>query len=356
MRSIHLASVTPFVGKNVVCLGLALKLMEMGRKVGYFKPFGPLVTEHEGIITDSDAVFFRKALGLEDAFEDICPVVVTDEVVADVLRGADFKPRDRIFAAFRRVSEGKDVVLCVGMGRLSSGLTAEFPASEFVRIVRGKAIMLDRYRYPFETLDGILHARTVLGDCLAGVVFNRVQETAYSQVTTAVKSFLESREIDVFGVLPEDPILGAVPIRDIVHAVGGHVLCGSSELERMVEGFNIGAMNVDAAVRYFRRTPQRAVVTGGDRSDVQLAALESGAKCLILTGDLYPNERILTRAEELKVPVIEVSKDTSATIAACEQLASQLTLTSDKKIDRAREICRQYLDFDRLFSKTGILG
>jgi BioD-like phosphotransacetylase family protein len=356
VKTIYLASVTPFVGKNVVCLGLAMCLQQMGRKVGFFKPFGPLVTEHEGVVTDSDAVFFRRVLNLPDRLEDICPLVITDEAVAEVLRGADLRARERIMRSYETVARGKDVVLCTGMGRLSAGLAAGFPSLEFVRLSQAGAVVLDRYRYPFESLDGILHMRESLGERLAGVVFNRIQETVYSQVSTAVRSHLASQGVAVFGVLPEDSCLGSVPVRDLVQALNGRLLCGGGQVDRLVEGFSIGAMNVDSAIRFFRRTPKRAVVTGGDRPDIQLAALEAGAKCLVLTGNLYPNERILTRAEDLQVPVILVAADTSTTIAVCEELAGQVTLNSEQKLGRVREICDENLDYDALFRKTGVLA
>ena len=55
---------------------------------------------------------------------------------------------------------------------------------------------------------------------------------------------------------------------------------------------------------YFRRKPNKAVITGGDRADIQLAALETSTRCLILTGNLYPSPAVLNRAEELCVPVL----------------------------------------------------
>ena len=36
----------------------------------------------------------------------------------------------------------------------------------------------------------------------------------------------------------------------------------------------VGAMSVESALSYFRRKPNKAVITGGDRADIQLAALE----------------------------------------------------------------------------------
>ena len=49
MIPIFIGSVSPFSGKNLVCLGLGLKFKKDGYKVGYFKPvgFSPAVVEEK---------------------------------------------------------------------------------------------------------------------------------------------------------------------------------------------------------------------------------------------------------------------------------------------------------------------
>ena len=113
------------------------------------------------------------------------------------------------------------------------------------------------------------------------------------------------------------------------------MLCAGDKLDQLAEHFSIGAMNVDAALRFFRRVPNKAVITGGDRADIQLAALQTSTRCLILTGDLYPNERILTRAEEMGVPVVLVSQDTS-TVAANLRAAPRAPQPAERAEDRPR--------------------
>ena len=96
MLPILLVSVTPYVGKNVVALGIAEKFRREGKSVGFFKPIGPLPMLVDGRVVDEDAVFFRKVLGLSEPLEDICPLVLSDQALADALRGAqgDAAPAD----------------------------------------------------------------------------------------------------------------------------------------------------------------------------------------------------------------------------------------------------------------------
>ncbi|MBM4082116.1 MAG: hypothetical protein FJ278_20590, partial [Planctomycetes bacterium] len=114
-----------------------------------------------------------------------------------------------------------------------------------------------------------------------------------------------------------------------------------------------GAMNVDAALKHFHMVPNKAVITGGDRADIQLAALETSTKCLILTGDLYPNDIIIGRAEQAGVPIIVVRTDTAATLDICENLTGHISLHSGK-IQRVADVVERELDFPLLYKKAGL--
>jgi hypothetical protein len=354
MVPVLLVSVTPFVGKNVVALGIAEKFRRGGKSVGYFKPIGPLVVPVGGRLVDEDAVFFGKVLQLSDSLESLCPLVLSDQTLADTLRGSLRDARERILAAFRAVSQGKDLVLAISMGRLSCGLALGYPMDKFADDVNARVIVVARYKWPMETLDGILHVKALLPGRFAGVVFNRVPASQASQIERAVKPYLQARGVDVLGMAPEDTTLDAVPVSELVEALEGKVLCAGDKLDQLAEHFSIGAMNADAALRFFRRVPNKAVITGGDRADIQLAALQTSTHCLILTGDLYPNERILTRAEELGVPVVLVTQDTSTTAEICEQLRGHLSLQSERKINRVIELMDECMDWDLLRKGIGI--
>jgi uncharacterized protein len=102
-------------------------------------------------------------------------------------------------------------------------------------------------------------------------------------------------------------MLSSVTIAEIVEELSGTVLSAEENVDQIAESFMVGAMGQDKAMRFFRRRPRKVVVTGGDRSDVQLAALETDTRALVLTGDLPPSAHVLSRAEELGVPMVLVA-------------------------------------------------
>ncbi|HTF99850.1 MAG TPA: AAA family ATPase, partial [Nitrospirota bacterium] len=79
MVPIYVASNTGFSGRTFVSLGIAMKLMEQGYKVGYLKPVGKVPVKQGRMIYDADAIFIKETLKLDDAVETISPFVQTYE-------------------------------------------------------------------------------------------------------------------------------------------------------------------------------------------------------------------------------------------------------------------------------------
>jgi len=354
MPPIFLASVTPYAGKNVIALGLAEKLRSQNKTVGYFKPIGPLPVHVDGVKTDEDADFFKKILGLDDSLETLCPFVLSDETLTDLMLGAISNVKADILSAYKSVAASKDVVVAVNMGRLSCGLSFGYPMHKFVKDIGARVIVVDRYRWPMETLDGIIHIKNLVPDLFAGVIFNRIPSAMTGRIAQEVQPFLKGHGVDVCGVIPDDAMLSAVPVNELVEALGGKVLCCADKQDTLVEHFSIGAMKVEAAQRFFQRIPNKAVITGGDRADILIAALETSTRCLILTGNIYPNERILARAEEIGVPVVLVAQDTSSAVEICDRLHGHLSLNSERKIERIRELLDKCINWDALYRCCGI--
>lgn len=352
MKTILLASVTPYAGKNVVAMALAQHFLQQGKSVGYFKPIGPLPTIVDGCVTDQDAVFFKQALDLKEPLDILAPVVLDDQMIGEMLQGRA-SVRGRIWSAYESVRKGKDVLIAVSMGRMSSGLGLGYPMSRFAIESEAKVIVVDRFRWPGEAADGILHMKLVAGDRVIGVVFNHLPARRVSRIQEQARPFLQANGLALLGAIPEDKTLSAVAVSELVKALDGEVLCREDKLDELVENLSIGAMNIDAALRVFQKVPRKAVITGGDRSDIQVAALETSTTCIILTGGMHPNERILTRAEETGVPIVMVSSDTKGAVDICSNLFGSLSLRGETKIDRIRQLADSAMDWVALDSRLG---
>jgi BioD-like phosphotransacetylase family protein len=203
-------------------------------------------------------------------------------------------------------------------------------------------------------VDCILGAHEALDDRLIGVILNRVAPERIEYIQRRIVPFLGSRGIDVLGIIPHDHLLNAVTVKELSEILKAQILCCEDQLDELVENFSIGAMSVDKALKYFRQKRNKAVITCGDRPEIHLAALETSTKCLILTGNLFPSENILARAEEHNIPVMVVKDDTLTTVEKTARIFGRIRVRDKRKMNRALELVDQYLDFPILYKKLGL--
>jgi hypothetical protein len=347
MKALYIGSTAGNSGKSMITMGLGLHLREQGRKVGYLKPVGRSPVAQQGRLTDGDAEFMKHVLGLDDPLDDICPVVVTHDLLTQGLRGdlPDFLPR--IQEAFGRVGQGKDVVLVGGAGSVTEGMFLGLAGLRLVKALNLPVVLIDPYQTEV-CVDCILSAREALGERLLGVVLNRVTPASLAEVVGAAVPFLQRRGIPVLGTIPHDLLLDAITVRQLHGVLGGRVLCAEDRLDEFVERFSVGAMDVEAAFSYFWKQPNKAVITGGHRSDILMAALETSTRCLVLTGDQAPNDLIVTRAVERGIPILVVPHDTLATVERLEAILGRIRIREERKVARACQLIDSHLDYAAL--------
>jgi BioD-like phosphotransacetylase family protein len=114
----------------------------------------------------------------------------------------------------------------------------------------------------------------------------------------------------------------------------------------------VGAMSVDSALSYLTLKTSKAVITRGDRPDIQLAALETSTTCLVLTDNIDPAPIILSRALELEVPIVLVERDTASTMEALEGVFDKAGFHHEKKLERLGQVLNQCLDFEAVYQET----
>ncbi|MEK5236080.1 DRTGG domain-containing protein [Paenibacillus sp. FSL L8-0470] len=93
---------------------------------------------------------------------------------------------------------------------------------------------------------------------------------------------------------------------DVVDIVEGHVLGGVNGLNKHLHKYVIGAMKVDAMIRYIDAD---SLLIVGNRDDVHSLALEQGAGVLV-TGGFGTSREVKALADELDLPVISSRHDT----------------------------------------------
>ena len=289
--AIYITSTQRFSGKTALCTGLIHWFQGKGLSAGYMKPISTTAQMRNEKFADEDAAFIKSALELPDSPDVIAPILLTDPEVDAVLSAATDgkKLASKALEAFHRVEKGRDAVVMEGGTSLREGFIIDLDATRMAQLLGAKALIVAPYTDTLQVVDDLLAAKSLIGDTLLGGVINRVPQHRMAFVKEKMKPFIESRGIPVFAVLQREKALMSVSVGELVEGLGGEVLCCQAGMGELVENLMVGAMSVEAALTHFRRASNKAVVTGGDRPDIQLAALETSTRCLILTGNLRPS-------------------------------------------------------------------
>lgn len=352
VKRLLVGSSEAYCGKSAVILGLAHQLQERGLDVAYGKPIGTCLSESQTDDMDEDVRFIAQTLGLSQ--NRLLPTLLSlDE--ATIARRLDGTDRTDYYQKLQDSlqSSAGELLLLEGAGTLEEGQLFNLSLPKIVQAIDASVILVARF-YSGLVVESLMMAKQRLGDRLVGVLINDVPLDRLQMVETQVKSFLEKQEIEVLGILPRSDVLRSVSVGELVHQLNAEVVCRPDRMELMVQSLKIGAMNVNSALEYLRKGHNMAVVTGGDRTDIQLAALETSTQCLILTGHLPPAADVLSRAEDLEIPILSVDLDTLTTVEIIDRTFGQVRVHEPIKVQTVYQLMSKHFNVDRLLAKLGM--
>jgi uncharacterized protein len=354
MAALYVTSTEAFSGKSALCVGLARRMQRDGWRIGYMKPISA-EARPAAKTSDDDALFFKRVLGLPDALENMVPVRLGPEALEQILSGRD--PRDLVHvleAAYAQVAAGRDLVLLEGGVNLRQGALIGLHPPEVAELLNARELLVIKYTDGLQAMDDALVGMLRLGGSCLGVVLNCIPRPDMPFVEEVIRPALEARSVPVLAAIPQERLLQSITVGELATLLSGEVLCCLDKLDELVEHMMVGAMGVESALTLFRRKPNKAVITGGDRSDIQLAALETSTKCLILTGDLRPSPIIVSRAKEVGVPMVLVRQDTLSAVEAIEYCFGRTRFGQIQKVERFDELLADRFDFERLGASLGV--
>ena len=333
MAALYVTSSQAGAGKTAVCAGLGRHLRNEGKKVGFFKPLISDIKSPEAV--DSDAEFIKQALALAEPIDSLCPVI-----------GGEGNLADSIKKAYARVSKGKDVVIVEGIWRQRPGGKAIEASYEVVAALDARVIVVEPYSAELSKgkyIDGYRD----FGQYLLGIVVNKVPGSQLSA---------QFGGADILGVLPEDRILFSLTVGELAEHIQGEILNCAEKSGEVVENFMLGAMTLDSGLDYFGRKANKAVVVRGERPDMQLAALETSTKCLVLSGGVSPTYAVLRSAEDKGIPIVLTKGDTISAVNSIELALGKTKFNQVEKLSRLAEIMERQLDFQAIYKGLGLAG
>ena len=350
--SVYIASVEGYTGKSTVALGV---LEQLSRRVGRVGVFRPIVRAEAGRDYVLELLTGHEAVKLS---YDECAGVTYDEVHANPTAALD-----RIVERFHRVADRCDAVVVVGSDYTDIGTPTEFSYNARIAANLGSPVLLvlngaGRTAEDVTTIADMATAelRANHGSLFA-VIANRVDSSAAAEVSAA----LGSEEVPAFAI-PEEPILSAPSVGDLMSAVDGTLVSGDEELlNREATGLVVAAMTMPNVLD--RLIDGAVVIVPGDRPEVVLGVLMAHSSAtfpqssgIVLNGGLAMPEQVTRLIDGLGVtmPIVATNLGTHAATAALSAVRGRLTRQSTRKVTTALSLFGRHVDGDALLDRLEV--
>ncbi len=342
MKNLYIMG-TPGSGKTSVGLGLALKFRQEGCRVAYFKPVGS--DTGTSFREDEDATLMKQILQMEQPLETIVPYMAGPSYLSGCKNSC--KVLENIRQAYESIASGNDLVIIGGAGFPYITGCLGLDAASLALELKALPLFITRIDNDY-SLDHTIFINSYMackGVPVYGNIFHNVPRPLLAKTKGIYQPILEERGCRVLGIIPSFPEITFPTVKEYHDVLGGEILAGEEKMDRIVEDIVIGAMTAESALGYLRRAANKAVITGGDRSEVALAALETSTSALILTGGLYPDVKVVARAEEKGVPLILVHLDTYTAIEKLSEVSRRIRASDEKAIEMVLENTEKYIDW-----------
>ncbi len=324
-KNLLVTSLSPGTGKTTFTIALAQKFRLDGLNVGYFKP----ITDRT---EDTDAANAKTVLGLDDELSVLCPVLITTYEY-DMEESQKDEITNKINNAYKQLKDKYDFLIIESCQTVNHLSFLSYSAPHLAILLNAKILMIASGK-TVDDVDSIVLMAKFIGSIEAEIVGGVLTQVPGEYIeyfrTIICPALRQKHDITMLGLVPDRSDLVAPTVAEVNNAINGKIIAGKKYVNKLVERYMVGAMTPETALKYFRSAVNKAVITGGDRPQLAIAALETDTSVLILTGSIMPPAQVLAKAEERHIPIIIVGGDTFTTIKTLTSVPIYGTVHSDK--------------------------
>ncbi len=342
MDKVVIGSMRKSAGKTSMIVGIA---GAMNKKMAYLKPFGERILYHKKRLWDYDSALMSHIFGLK---ED--PVDMSIGFDHSKLRYMydEEGTRQKLKESIAHVASDKEILFMEGGKDLTYGISISLDTLSLTRDTAGRLfIVVDGEEDAI--LDDILFLKKhvdLAGIHFGGIIVNKVQNLEAFQSTHLP---VIRKMVPVIGVIPHQRALTYFSVHYLADQLFAKVIAGEKGLKRIVKNIIIGAWSANVFLQNpaFKKEA-KMVITGGDRTDMILASLESDTSGIILTNNILPPANIISKAAERNIPLLMVFSDTFQTAKQIENLEPLLTKDDTDKVELLKSLCQKHLDLSAI--------
>jgi BioD-like phosphotransacetylase family protein len=351
VKVFYLCSLRERAGKSFLSIGFIQKLMKEGKKFAYFKPIGVPRAAFTNK-ADPDVGFILNTIYKTDhPYDYISPVSIPDAYYVDLVdasRKGEYL--QKIKNAYDNITKDVDYIVIEGnpsirkfvrIGIDDVSIAKTLGINEFIYVsIESSDRCIDNFFFTKE----YFKFREVN---ILGVLFNKIDFEYIARIKELSPDHITKYNIPVLGIIEKSVELFSPRVNEIKEQIGGELINEqtSEGLNNLVETFLIGAMNAQSALKYLRQVKRAAFITGGDRTDLAMAALDQNVSTLILTGFIQPDMGVITAANEKGIPIILSPSDTYTTMRNLERLKPGI---QEDEMDKVLTLIEKEIDWNML--------
>jgi len=328
MNKVIIASLRKNAGKTTVMVGLTKAL---NKKIGYLKPFGDRLIYNKKRLWDYDSALIANIFALSENPEDMS--IGFDHSKLRYMYDEKIT-REKVVELAANMAQGKDILLVEGGRDLAYGISVYLDAASLARYIGGNLVIVisGDENTVFDDITYVKKNMDMSGISFKGVIINKVQNMDDFKETYLPQ--IRRIGVPVLGVIPYQKDLTYFSVNYLSERLFAKVITGENYLNRTVKNIFIGAMSVNAALQQpLLKKEGILMITGGDRTDMILVALDYQAVGIILTNNVVPPSHTISKAAERKVPLLMVPYDTYETARRIDSMEPLMTKDEKQKIE-----------------------
>ena len=365
MRQLYLAATGQNRGKTTAALGLLAGFINRGLRTGFLKPVGQRTVIEDGQPADEDAVLMRETFHLPEPYARMSPVHIPRGFTRSFINGQVVEDLPARIREAHRSYFGHDVLLIEGTGHAGVGAVIDLSNAVVARMLDAPAIIISEGGIGRPIDEIVLNAALFAahGVKVAGAIVNKVDADAREGLSRTIERGLARHGIPLLGTLPRRPILSNPTLEMILEGVHGDLVASGPDLDLVIGGVAIAAMESRHMVQHIR--PGSLVIVPGDREDViqaiarrhgQAADGANGANGsqtptavgLVMTGGWVPRHAVLDEVRRANLFAVLVSDDTYSVASNVHDLLVKTHAADSEKIEMIKALVAEYLDVDRV--------
>ena len=353
-KTFYLCSLKERAGKSFLSIGFIQKLQKEGKKYAYFKPIG-CPKGAVSLKADKDIDFIIKNVYKDkESYDKVCPISIPDAYYIDLIDAEKkIEYLERIKATYDEISKDVDYVIIEGGPSVRKFMRVGIDDVSIAKSLGIKDMIYVSPESSDKCIDNIFFTKNYFDFRevnLAAIIFNKIDFEYIPRIRELQKEHIDKYNIPVLGIIERSIELFSPRVMEVLEAIGGELInkAATTGLSNTVETIIIGAMNAQAALKYLRQVKKAAVITGGDRTDLALAALYEDVSVLILTGFIQPDAKVVRVANEKKIPIILSPSDTYTTMRNLERLKPGI---QEDEIQAVLDLMESQIDWEFLLKK-----